>query len=491
MVRLLDFPQGRMERTSQLGPALVTPQGLEASRIGEELTTPIGSLVSKELVAVRPEASVAETAWAMRDANASAAVVTDEPPGIVTHRDLAERVLAAGLDLGTPVGAVMSRPLEPFPASTPVFEALRRMLELGVHHLPVTRGKQVVAILRDTDLLRHQLRSPLPLLDRIEALRALAETPPDYSREVAGIAETLFSGGLGVAQIGGVLAAVSDALTRRLLTLAERELGPPPCPYAWIVLGSEGRREQVLLSDQDSALVYMKDVADASAYFHSLAELVVDALIKAGFPRCPGDYMATRWCKPLAEWEAVFAQWVEVPEPQALLEAQIFLDFRAVHGGLSLEPLDLILAAGGRRALFLHNLAQAVLRFRPPVGRLGRIRTADGQIDLKVGGIGAIVMLARLYALAARASPRPTLERLEAAARAGTLSRAGAEILGESFRFLTRLRLQEQMRSFRSGEEPSNRVRPEELSPLERRRLVEALRAVRKQQEAAALRFPG
>jgi CBS domain-containing protein len=479
-----------MERISQLGPALGTAQGLEASRIGEELTTPIGSLVTKPAVTVSPEVTVAEAARVMRDANASAALVSDEPPGIVTHRDLAERVLAADLALGTPVRSVMSRPLEPFPDSTPVFEALRRMLELGVHHLPVTRGERVVAILRDTDLLRNQLRSPLPLLDRIEAVAQLDDTPRDYSREVASIAEALFTGGLGVTQVAGVLAAVSDALTRRLLTLAERELGPPPCPYSWIVLGSEGRQEQVLLSDQDNALVYLEDVSDAGAYFHSLAELVVDGLLKAGFPRCPGDYMATSWCKPLAEWEALFAQWVEVPEPQALLEAQIFLDFRAVHGELSLGPLDRRLAAGGRRALFLHNLARAVLRFRPPVGRMGRIRTANGRIDLKAGGIGAIVMLARLYALAAGAPRRPTLERLKAAADAGTLSRAGAEILGESFRFLTRLRLQEQLRSLRSGEEPSNQVRPEELSPLERRRLVEALRAVRKQQDAAALRFP-
>jgi CBS domain-containing protein len=385
----------------------------------------------------------------------------------------------------------MSTPLERFPHSMPVFEALRRMLELEVHHLPVTRRERVVGILRDTDLLRHQLRSPLPVLDRIEAMHRLADVPRDYYREVASVAETLFAGGLGVAQIGGVLAALSDALTRRLLTLAERELGSPPCQYSWIVLGSEGRREQVLLSDQDNALVYLEDGPEARDYFRSLAGIVVDMLIEAGFPRCPGNYMATTWCKPLAEWEALFEQWVEVPEPQALLEAQIFLDFRGLHGGLSLEPLDRILLAGGRHTLFLHNLARAVLRFRPPLGPLGRIRTADGWIDLKAGGIGAIVMLARLYALAGGSTARPTLERLETAADAGQLSRAGAEILAESFRLLTRLRLQEQIRSLHRGEEPSNRVRPDALSPLERRRLLESLRAVRKQMDAAALRFPG
>jgi len=480
-----------MEHISQLDPAPGTAQGLEASRIGQELTTPIGSLVSTSLLRVSPDATVAEAARAMRDAKASAALIEDDPPGIVTHRDLAERVLAMRLDLDSPVRVAMSRPLVTFPEGMPLFEALRRLLELHVHHLPVTRGKRVVAILRDTDLLRHQLRSPLPLLERVEALRQLADVPRDYSREVASIAETLFAGGLGVAQIARVLAVLSDALVRRLLALAESELGPPPCPYSWIVLGSEGRREQVLLSDQDNALVYLEDAPGAGVYFGSLAELVVDGLIRAGFPRCPGGYMATRWCKPLADWEALFGQWVEVPDPQALMEAQIFLDFRAVHGGLSLEPIDGILVSGGRRAIFLHNLARAALRFRPPLGPLGRIRTTDGRIDLKAGGIAAIVMLARVYALAGGSSARPTLERLEAAADTGALSRAGAEVLSESFRFLTRLRLQEQLRSLSQGEEPSNRVRPELLTPLERRRLVEALRAVRKQQDGMALRFPG
>ncbi|HYM56334.1 MAG TPA: putative nucleotidyltransferase substrate binding domain-containing protein, partial [Solirubrobacteraceae bacterium] len=139
--------------------------------------------------------------------------------------------------------------------------------------------------------------------------------------------------------------------------------------------------------------------------------------------------------------------------------------------------------------LFLHQMARAALTFRPPLGPFGRIHTDEGAVDLKAGGIAATVMLARVYALAAGAGARPTLERLAAAADAGTLSRSGAEILAETFRFLTRLRLQEQLRSLRAGEPPSNRVLLEALSPLERRRLKEALQAVRTQQNATALRY--
>jgi CBS domain-containing protein len=478
-----------MERTGQSEPGLETMRSLEASRVGEDLTAPIGALVSGTPLAVSSEETVSGAARAMREAGTSYALVSGDPPGILTDTDLRSRVLAEGLGPDTTVRAVMSSPLETFPAETPIFDVLRRVLELDVHHVPVTRGGQVVAILTDTELLRHRAKSPLLLLSRIEQLERVADAPVDYSSEVAGVAERLFDGGLGVAQIARVLAAVNDALVARLLTLAERELGPPPCPYAWMVLGSEGRMEQVLLTDQDNALVYLSDADGAETYFEALARRVVDGIVQTGFPPCPGGYMATRWCRPLRDWRALFRKWVEVPEPRALLEAQVFLDFRAVHGPLSLAPLDEALRSGGSRGLFLHQMARASLAFRPPVGRFGRVRTDGGAIDLKVAGIAAAVMLARTYALAARSGARPTLERLDAAAAAGTLSRSSAEVLGESFRFLTRLRLEEQLRAVRAGEPPTNRVVVEALSPLERRRLKEALQAIRRLQDATAVRF--
>jgi CBS domain-containing protein len=453
-----------------------------------QLTTPIGALVTRPPLVVGGEARVVDVARAMRDAGASAALVGEGPPGIVTDRDLRNRVLAEGLGPDTPVRAVTSRPLFSLPAETPLFEALRRMLERGIHHLPVTRGGEVVAILGDSDLLRHQARSPLALLNRVEHIREQAEVE-GYAAEVAGVAEALFAGGLGVAQIAGAVAALGDVLARRLLALAERDLGPAPCPYAWMALGSEGRMEQVLMTDQDNALAYRDASDEARAYFGRLAARVVDGLLRAGFPACPGGYMATAWRRPLADWQALFRGWIERPEPQALLEAQVFFDFRAVHGELSLEPLDRVLAVARRRDLFLAGLARAALRGRPPLGFRGRIRTEDGAVDLKAGGIAAIVMLARTYGLAAGSTARPTLERIAAAAAAGTLSRSGAEILGESFRFLTRLRLQEQLRALRAGEPPSNSVRIDALSELERRRLGEAFEAVRKLQDATALRF--
>ena len=462
---------------------------LESTRVGGDLATPVGALISRPPLFVTPDATVAETARAMRDAGTSSVLITGEPLGIVTDRDLRTRVLAAGLDPDTPVCAVMSRPLRSLPADTTVFGALLWRLEQGFHHLPLTRGGRIAGVVTDTDLLRHQATSPIALLRRIEALDGATDALAGYAGEVAAVAEALLKGGLDVLQIARVIATLNDALTVRLLRQAEGALGTPPCPYAWLTLGSGGRMEQVLLSDQDNALAYLEDTEDSRAYFDALAARVVAGLIAAGFPRCPGGYMATNWRRSRAEWGALFRRWVEVPEPQALLEAEVFMDFRAVHGGLALEPLEAILSSAGGRGLFLHQLARASLTFRPPLGRFGRLRRNRGTIDLKAGGIAAIVMLARLHALAAGANPRPTLERLDAAAETGTLSRGGSEALADTFRFLTRLRLREQLRSLHAGAALGNRIDPDALSAFERRRLKEALRAVRRQQEATGLRF--
>ena len=136
--------------------------------------------------------------------------------------------------------------------------------------------------------------------------------------------------------IARLVARLNDALMRTLLRWAEADLGPPPAPYAWIVFGSEGRMEQTLLTDQDNALVYAEDGKDHADWYRALAERVNADLEAAGFPRCPGGYMARSWNGPLSEWLARFEGWIEVPTPKALLVASIFFDFRRVGGALDL-----------------------------------------------------------------------------------------------------------------------------------------------------------
>ncbi|MBE7556628.1 MAG: cyclic nucleotide-binding/CBS domain-containing protein [Anaerolineales bacterium] len=475
------FLKGLSERLQQAS-------SLELSPLAGDMATPVEALITRPPVFVSAEASVAEAARAMRQAWISSVLVTGDPPGIITDRDLRSRVLAEGLGPETLVRQVMSRPLKTLPVDTPVYGALLFMLQEHIHHLPLTRHGEIAGVITDTDLLRHRTKSPLYLLKRVRRL-AGEDNLARHALDIAGMVEALFEGGLDVAQIGRIVASLNDALIKRLLTLAEEELGPPPTPYAWIVFGSEGRQEQTLLTDQDNALIYAEDSPIAQIYFERLAQRVVTGLTQAGFPLCPGGYMATHWRRPLQEWEQLFRTWVHTPEPQALLEAAIFFDFRRVHGLLSLNSLEEIFLKAGERGLFLAHLARAALGFQPPLGFFHRIRAEEGGVDLKKGGIAPIVGLARLYALEVGDPSRSTLARLEAAGQAGTLSQNGAEILAEAFRFILHLRLREQLRAYRRGDPPTNRVRLEQLSSLERRHLKEAFLAVREIQELTAMRF--
>jgi CBS domain-containing protein len=329
--------------------------------------------------------------------------------------------------------------------------------------------------------LVHQLRD----LDRLDPLDR-------YQAHMSAAVERLLAAGVDVLDVTQEVAGVNDALTGRLLQLAENHLGPPPFAYAWLALGSHGRGEQVLSSDQDSALAYggprLGD-GDPDQYFGQLADVVVDGLARAGLPRCSGGYMATRWRYPLQRFVDLFGGWVDHPMPQALLQAEVFLDVRPVHGALPVDVLGDLLVTGGQRGTFSLQMARAAVSFRPPRVVLGRFRGDRGQLDVKRAGTAAIVLLARLYALAAGSTARSTLTRLPAAAEAGGLSRSGAADLVEAYRHLTTLRLRHQVCQVQRGEPADNLVRVGDLSQQDQGRLRAALHTVRVVQDLTANRY--
>lgn len=452
------------------------------------LSMPSKYLVMHEPIFVAPEATVQEAAGIMAQAGVGSVLVADQPPGILTDRDLRNRVLAAGRGPETPVREVMSRPLIAIDSDTPVHGAMMRMLEAKIHHLALMEGGKIVGVISSTDLMRFQSQNPIFLQRQLNTLHDLKELAR-YSSEIHRAVETLYRGGLAAAQIGRIVSTLNDTLIARLLQQGEAELGAPPTPYAWVVFGSEGRCEQIVLTDQDNALVYAEPSERAERYFHALAEFVVHRLIQAGFPPCPGGYMATNWCKPLEEWLARFADWIDRPEPQALVEAGIFFDFRPVYGELSLEPLEQRMMTSQRNGIFLAYLAQAANAFAPPLGFLNRLRSEGGYIDLKKGGVAPIVGMARALALAAGSRERSTLERLAAAVQGGTLSREGADNLSGAFQFFLHIRLRAQLEAIRHGQKPDNRIRLQDLTPREQRLLKDAFIMVREIQDAVADRL--
>ena len=456
---------------------------LDSPQTTAGLALPVKHLLKQPPLFVDPAATVQQAAAAMQNARVGSVLITTDPPGIVSDRDLRGRVLAASLGPQTAITQVMSRPLKTIDADAPAFTALRLMLEENIHHLPVIEEGKIVGVISSTDLLLQQSSNPLYLRQTLETLSEPLEAAR-YSEKIGSTVDMLFESGLGAAQIGQLISSLNDVLVKRLAELGQVQLGAPPANFAWIVFGSEGRLEQALLTDQDNALVYDDSSEDISRYFTELSRLVVDGLIQAGFPRCPGGFMATHWCKPLHEWRRLFTNWIALPEPIALLDAAIFFDFRVVAGALSLESLEQIIAGAQSEKLFHSHMLNGALAFRPPLGFFNWLRSANGDVDLKKGGIGPIVGLARAAALAAGSRERSTLERLRVAGASGAvLSRASAQDLAEIFPFLLRLRLHAQLDARKKHQTPANSVNLAEISTLERRHLKEAFIVIKEVQE--------
>lgn len=457
------------------------------------LATPLSEVVSREPLLVVPTTSVADVALAMREGHHSCAVVTSEPEGIVTNGDLA-RVLAERRPPDTPVRHAMSSPVHALPAGAPLIRGLLLMLDEGIEHVPVVRGDRVVGVVTNVDVMRQQSASPLLVADRIRRAGAGGMHDPaltEVSTDLAGAAASLLADGVDGLRIAAVVASLRDALTVRMLQLAERELGPAPCLYAWLALGSQGRMEQLLHSDQDTALAFAEPTAQAGEYFAAMAERVTDGLAAAGIPRCRGGFMATAWCQPLEQWQRTFLHWLDEPAARSLLDAQVFLDLRPVDGELDIGVLVRTLARGRGRPGILPALALSARRFGPRSGRLGQVRTDRlGPADLKLRGTVPVVLLGRLYGLAAGSHERTTAGRLHAAAAAGLLSADAADILLDAYAALLSIRLAIELRG-RSGDRlPETALVHPVLSPRQRRELRGAMRAVRTALQASALTFP-
>ncbi len=487
--------------TDRLEQAL---QQRHATAAPELFQTRLRDLVTEPLVTVSPDTPVREAARRMREAQASALIV-DLPPygmldagsGIVTDRDLRNRVIAEGLDYTTPIAQVMSAPAITVPADCLVFEGLLKMIEHGVHHLPLSDGGQIIGVVSYRDFLRLQSHNPLLMPQRLVRAHSDADLRA-YTEQVTATVGGLLDAGARVSDIGRAVAAAHDALLVHIIRDAEAALGPPPCPYAWLVLGSEGRYEQTLRTDQDNALIYADNAPEgAEAYFEALAERVVEQLVRCGFPRCPGNVMATnpQWRQPRSVWQNYFRQWISVPDEEALLQTAIFFDHRPVYGTLdteaSLRPI--ILRARDNR-IFLGRLARAALRQTAPINFFRQLvleRRGDqrGLIDLKYRGTAMIVDLARLFALEAGIPDTNTIARLRKSASHSSLSETSAEELIAAFELLSLLRLRWQYQQLSQGLEPGNQVEVDKLTPLERRELKEALRAVAVAQRAVAVTF--
>jgi len=483
------------QRAARLRHALQTmPHSEQRSAV---LQTRLRDLLRREPITTTGDATIREAAQLMAREQVSSLLVVDGDRliGIVTDRDLRTRVLAAGLDTSHPVSEMMTtQPVTAGPDDI-AMELILEMTSRNIHHMPVVDrgpGATPLGMLTSTDLMRLERANPIHLVGDIAKADDL-DTLVTLSQRLPRIIDQLVHEDATADGIGRIVTAVGDAIEQRLIQLAEETLGPSPAAYAWVVLGSQARLEQGPGSDQDNALVLSDDVTPADApWFEALARFVVDGLVACGYPRCPGDIMATnpRWRQPLREWKRTFAQWVDEPVPEAILRSAIFFDLRVVHGDPALvEGLqEQIRQSAPRSSRFLAHLARNAAANEPPLGFFrGFVLEREGEhkdrLDLKRGGFHAVVEVARVHSLSRGLPQVSTLSRIAAAAGAGGLGTESAADLHDAFEFIRYVRLLHQAKQIRSGEAPDNFVAPSELSSFEKRHLRDAFQIVRTAQQ--------
>ena len=461
----------------------------------------IDTLIRREPITIGAEASIRKAAQRMSGERASSLLVmaNDRLVGILTDRDLRQRVIAAGVDVDSPLGQVMSCDPQTLSASATVFEAMIHMTRLNVHHLPVLDGQgRLRGVITASDILHHYNLNTVSLASTIRHSQDL-DGLVAASRQLPELQAQLVRTGMGADQLTQALSAVTDGITRRLLEMAEGKLGPAPIPYAWLVCGSQARREQTAVSDQDNALLLDDSYEPAhDAYFEALARFVSDGLARCGFIYCPGDVMATnpRWRQPRRVWQDYFRQWIESPDRTALMHASIFFDLRALHGatGLFSGLQEEILLQCRRNSIFLAHLAANALQYRPPLGFFRQlVLIHDGQhddtLDIKRRGVIPIVDMVRVHALAAGLPAINTRERIQAAEACGALSHDGAQDLLYALEFIATLRARHQAQQHLEGLPMDNYLRPDDLSRPERNQLKDAFSIISVLQEAMEQRY--
>lgn len=490
----------------------------QQKKSNDMMVTRIRKLVTRYPVMVEASTTLQQVAQQISEAQASAAIVikqcsgsprysfqdsegqTWRMEGIFTDSDFRTRVVAEGLSPNAAIGDVASCHLITIQSDASVYEAMLTMLRNNVHHLPVIYRQRPVGVVHLSDIIRYETHSGLYLVSNIfnqSSAQGLARLAPDVRAAFVRMVQE----GANSQMVGSALSTIGRSFTRRLLELAEAELGPPPVPYCFMVNGSMARNEQSIVTDQDNALVLSDDFVpkEHDDYFHALAKFVSDGLDACGYTYCKGDIMATnaQWRQPLSVWKDYFEDWISNPTPKKLLQSSIFFDLDSIYGeDHFVETLqDLVAKRAAESPLFLAAMARNALNRTPPLGFFRTfVMEQDGKhnnsINLKRRGTAPMVDLIRVHALACGSKAQNTFQRLHDISQTQLLATGVSDKLSYAFEFLCMSRLRHQMIDIQEERAPDNNIEPENVEDSERHTLKDAFQVLSNAQKFLKFRYP-
>ncbi len=460
------------------------------------LTRPLAQLIPSEPVTCLATTSLRDALTLMKEHAVRSIIVVDQasaPVGVFTLNDLRDRVVLQGLSLDTPVSQVMTPDPITLPAEATAAEAIQNMAAGGFHQMIVTAHGKVLGTIFEHDLFalqRVSLRQIHHAIRSARSIKALAHV----ARDIHNLARNLLAQGVSAEALTRTIAALNDALTREVINRVRQTHDLQGLAWCWLALGSEGRNEQTLATDQDNALIFAAppegaEVVRARHELVAFAREVNEALDQLGFPLCKGNIMASnpQWCLTEGEWREQFTTWISQPTPERLLNANIFFDFRPLYGEAALaERLrEWLLARTQDNKLFLRLMVQNALQTEPPLGLIRAFQVSDrpgreGTLDLKKRGARIFVDAARVFALASGSRFTGTADRLRQAGEHVKADPRHVEATVDAFHYLQVLRLRAQEHPHPAN---PNRVDPYALNEVDQRMLKETLRQARKLQQ--------
>lgn len=464
----------------------------------QSLESPMRDLALKKPISVRPDTPLKVALQLIHEKKVGSVLVVDEGgtiAGILTRYDVLSRVTLAQIPLETPISQVMSRDVKTLSVDDTAETAGLTMSRYHVRHLPVLRGKDLVGIISERDLFSLQRLSLNNISSAIRAAEDVASLK-ECASNIRKFARNLLGQGVQARQLTALISHLNDVLTAQLITIFAKQHDLSMERFAWISLGSEGRSEQTIATDQDNALIFMDSEVSHKARYLAFAKDVNHALDACGYPLCKGNIMASNpeLCISQHEWLQRFARWIEQGNPEDLLNASIFFDFRALAGNESLlVPLrNYVVKHAEATPRFIKLLVENSLKWKVPFNWFGSLETKelDGKkiIDIKLQGTAIVVDCARIYSLANGISAVNTRERLAAIGRALKLNESESIAWIAAFEYLQTIRLAAQIDGHAIGGNP-NAVDVEQLNSVDKTILRESLSKVRGLQQRLELDY--
>ncbi len=496
---LAQFNRLLTDRMRSLYHSLAADQREGAETHEQPMRKRVADLMSKPALTALPGEEVTELARRMAARNVSSLVVVNEdsrPLGLITEKDLVGKVLARGnLPKRLTAAEIMSSNILTVEPAAFYYEALLSMVRNKVKHLVVASGGRLEGIVTIRDLITSRSMGALSIVNSIEAQESI-EGLAKASREIDRVLRALVMEKAGSREILQIITELFDRLTRKIIQVCEQEMvreghGRPPVSYSWITMGSSGRQEQFVKTDQDNGIIY-ENVPDekkeqVARYFLLLGEKVVEGLYRCGFAKCKGNVMASnpQWCRSFNDWRDAINEWVDVLNPENVRLMTIFLDFRHLCGKKSLCDLlrNFVTRKFQKSATALHFLVKDDLEHRVPLGFFKQIITEKtkeyrNMVNLKGAACVHMVDCLRAYSLREGIVETNTFNRLELLTKKRIFSSDDADSLSTAYETLMMFRIRQSLLQIDKGKEPDNYITPDDLTKREKAALREAFLAV-------------